>query len=162
MEEYYSKWDNENWKAFEKVLRDRIYNKYLVKCDVFQRDDFTCQNIECLKKDEGLTVHHIKWQKNGGEDKVRNCVTLCLTCHQGYHKAKKQITFSNDESLPSHIRGHSYTLKKPNQIDWKKVRQEMKLLRKNLKQDCGLRISWEQIAILLGFLELDYEDYLDE
>ena len=35
------------------------------------------------------------------------------------------------------------------EINWKKVRSEMKDLRKNLKEHCGLKISWEEIYMLL-------------
>ena len=128
---YFSNWDSVNYQKLKDDLKLQIYEKYLIKCEIFQRDNFTCQNNNCLycnniQFSPKLTMHHIKWQKNDGENKVRNGVTLCGGSHQAYHKAKTELKFSNLNSLPSHIRGHTFKLEKSNVTNWKKVKSEMK------------------------------------
>ena len=134
-EDYYNDWDRDNFATLTEALKVEVYNRYVVKCKVFQRDSFKCQNLECKNPSSPLTLHHIKFKKNDGEDKVRNGVTLCRTCHMGYHKAKRAIVFDNAKHLPSHIRGHKYKLEKPIKVDWKQIKSDMRLLRKQLKSE---------------------------
>ena len=159
--DYFSKWDSDNFTDLTDAIKERIYEKYLLKCEVFIRDSFKCQNTDCRSPESPLTMHHIKWQKNGGKDTERNNVTLCRACHMRYHKGKGVLIFANSEHLPAHIRGHTFKITKEDKIDWKKVRSEMRTLRKNLKLQCGLRISWDQIAILMKFLEMDINEFED-
>ena len=51
-------------------MKREMYKKYLVKCEVFKRDNFRCRNIVCKYPESQLTLHHVKWKKNGGDDKV--------------------------------------------------------------------------------------------
>lgn len=52
---------------------------------VLFRDGHICQCCKGNSKDKVLSVHHIQSRKTGG-DAPNNLVTLCETCHQGYHK----------------------------------------------------------------------------
>jgi len=151
--EYFALWDNEKYKQLPQSLHEQIYDKYVIKSIVFNRDNFECQNSACTSSESELTMHHVKWQKNGGEHKARNCVTLCKSCHKAFHRGKRDITFKNNEKLPAHIRGHTFKLNVLNEIDWKKVKKDMKGLRKNLKHDHGLVLSGKQVMFLMKWLE---------
>lgn len=52
---------------------------------VLFRDGHTCQCCKGKSKDKILNVHHIESRKTGG-DAPNNLITLCETCHKGYHK----------------------------------------------------------------------------
>ncbi len=51
---------------------------------VLWRDGHTCQCCKGKSKDPILNVHHIESRKTGG-DAPNNLITLCETCHKGYH-----------------------------------------------------------------------------
>ena len=51
---------------------------------VLFRDGHVCQCCKGKKKDPILNVHHIESRKSGG-DAPNNLLTLCETCHKGYH-----------------------------------------------------------------------------
>ena len=160
-EDFFKTWDSEHLNRLTRVLKERIYEKYILKFEVFNRDSFTCQNENCKrcnneKHHPKLTLHHIKWQKNGGENKERNGVTLCRAIHSAYHKAKAELVFGDIKNLPPHIRGHKFKLEKPDRIDWKGIKKDMKILRKRFKSDYGLRISYEQLCLLMKFLEVEF------
>ena len=159
-EKYYETWDKDNVAKITEDLLEEIYQKYVVKCRVLQRDGFKCQNLKCSTPQSTLTLHHVKWRKNGGEDKVRNGVTLCRTCHASFHKAKNPLIFPEAEYLPPHIRGHTFKLELPDKgIDWKQLKFEMKGLRKKLKhQGFKPMISWERASLLLQWLFSYTED----
>ena len=171
-DEYFNSWEPEKLKELTNTLRKAIYEKYVVKCKVLQRDSFICQNIDgpndkcrsCknIPFTVNLTVHHIKFQKNGGQHKERNEVTVCGGAHKSYHRGKNPLVFSNSMSLPAHIRGHTFVLDKSEKYDWKKARAEFKKFRKTIKNECGLKISWEYVAVLLKWLNSNYCDYDEE
>ena len=52
---------------------------------VLFRDGHTCQCCKGKSKDKVLNVHHIESRKTGG-NAPNNLITLCETCHTGYHK----------------------------------------------------------------------------
>ena len=52
---------------------------------VLFRDGHTCQCCKGKSKDRILNVHHIESRKTGG-NAPDNLITLCETCHTGYHK----------------------------------------------------------------------------
>ena len=54
---------------------------------VLFRDGHVCQCCKGKSKDNRLNVHHIESRKTGG-DAPNNLITLCETCHQGYHKGE--------------------------------------------------------------------------
>ena len=57
---------------------------------VFFRDGHTCQCCRGKSKDKILNVHHIESRKIGG-DAPNNLITLCETCHTGYHKGTVKL-----------------------------------------------------------------------
>ena len=52
---------------------------------VLFRDGHECQCCHGKSKDKILNVHHIESRKTGGNT-PNNLITLCETCHTGYHK----------------------------------------------------------------------------
>ena len=52
---------------------------------VLFRDGHICQCCKGKSKDKTLNVHHIESRHTGG-DAPNNLITLCETCHTGYHK----------------------------------------------------------------------------
>ena len=52
---------------------------------VLFRDGHICQCCKGKSKDKILNVHHIESRKTGG-NVPNNLITLCETCHNGYHK----------------------------------------------------------------------------
>ena len=167
LKEYFDSWETDKIKNLNDDLKNSIYEKYKIKCGVFQRDNFTCQHVDCvycknIKHAENLTIHHIKFQKNGGKHKERNEVTLCREIHKSYHDGRKELVFPDIKTLPTHIRGHKFKLTKEEKINWKKRRAEYKLLRKKIKQECNIdlrKVNLETIAILLKWLEYESNDY---
>ena len=57
---------------------------------VLFRDGHTCQCCKGKSKDLVLNVHHIESRKTGG-DAPNNLITLCETCHKGYHSGAVQL-----------------------------------------------------------------------
>lgn len=57
---------------------------------VLFRDNHTCQCCKGKSKDKILNVHHIESRKIGG-NAPNNLITLCETCHSGYHKGTVQL-----------------------------------------------------------------------
>lgn len=62
---------------------------------VLFRDGHKCQCCKGKSKDPVLNVHHIESRKTGG-NAPNNLITLCETCHKGYH--------NGNVSLPKNIR----------------------------------------------------------
>ena len=58
---------------------------------VLFRDDHQCQCCKGKSKDKILNVHHIESRKTGG-DAPNNLITLCETCHTGYHKGTVKLS----------------------------------------------------------------------
>jgi len=164
-QEYFAKWTQKEKDAVPELVKQRIYNKYSVKAQMLQRDSFSCQNTMCKSPHSMLTMHHVKWQKNGGVDKVRNVVTLCKACHFGFHKARIPIMYCGDGHLPPHISGMTFMLDAPEpKRDWRKLRAEMKELRTRLKQQ-GFHavVSWQDVYILMHWLfDMDDENIDDD
>ena len=57
---------------------------------VLFRDGYTCQCCKGKSKDNILNVHHIESRKTGG-NAPNNLITLCETCHTGYHKGTVKL-----------------------------------------------------------------------
>lgn len=57
---------------------------------VLFRDGHICQCCNGKSKDKRLNVHHIESRKTGG-NAPNNLITLCETCHQGYHKGTVKL-----------------------------------------------------------------------
>lgn len=132
---------------------EQIYQRYVLKCVVFQRDNFKCQNENCKTPNSKITLHHIKFQKNNGKDKPKNGITICDTCHKAFHKGKKVLTFN----------GHTYRVhKEENKFDWKQHKSKSKAVRKKAREYHGCRISLKMLKILMKFLEKDYREFIDD
>lgn len=52
---------------------------------VLFRDNYTCRCCKGRSKNKILNVHHIESRRTGG-NAPNNLITLCETCHTGYHK----------------------------------------------------------------------------
>ncbi len=63
---------------------------YNVREYVFFRDGHKCRCCSGKSKDKILEVHHIQSRKVGG-NAPNNLVTLCKTCHKGYHKGTVKL-----------------------------------------------------------------------
>lgn len=59
-------------------------NFWNVREYVLWRDNHICQCCKGKSKDKILNVHHIEGRKTGG-DAPNDLITLCETCHKGYH-----------------------------------------------------------------------------
>lgn len=57
---------------------------------VLFRDSHICQCCKGKSKDKILNIHHIENRKIGG-NAPNNLITLCETCHTGYHKGTVQL-----------------------------------------------------------------------
>jgi len=163
-EDYFKTWKNQkDLENINEEIQQSIYDKHVIKSLVMQRDKFVCQNVGC-ESDLNLSLHHIKAQRNNGKDSERNCVILCRKCHKAFEERRDTFTLANFECLPSHIRGHTFRKHKSEKINWKKIRTDMKALRKQLKYKYGDKltyITWEQIILLMRVLEQTYEGYDD-
>lgn len=65
-------------------------NFWNVREYVLFRDGHKCQCCKGRSKDPVLNVHHMESRKTGG-DAPNNLITLCETCHKGYHKGTVQL-----------------------------------------------------------------------
>lgn len=54
------------------------------------RDEHICQCCKGKTKDKILNVHHIESRKTGG-NAPNNLITLCETCHKGYHNGTVRL-----------------------------------------------------------------------
>ena len=57
---------------------------------VLFRDGHKCQCCRGKSRDKVLNVHHIESRKTGG-NAPNNLITLCETCHKGYHKGTVKL-----------------------------------------------------------------------
>lgn len=54
------------------------------------RDNHTCQCCKGKSKNKILNIHHIESRKTGG-NAPNNLITLCETCHKGYHNGTVKL-----------------------------------------------------------------------
>ncbi len=66
---------------------------------VLFRDGHFCQCYKGKSKDKILNVHHIESRKRGG-DAPNNLITLCETCHKGYHKGIVKLPKTIHRGMP--------------------------------------------------------------
>lgn len=57
---------------------------------VLFRDNHTCQCCKGKSKNKILNIHHIESRKTGG-NAPNNLITLCETCHKGYHNGTVKL-----------------------------------------------------------------------
>lgn len=154
--EYFGTWKPEVYKELSNELAGQIYERYVVKCLVLQRDNFTCVNENCKTPNSPLTLHHTKFRKNNGKWSIKNCVTVCKGCHQHYHKGKGSLTYH----------GMTYQIHNGDDTtDWKVIKVSAKKIRKANKHLHGVHISWEMMALLMRFLfevEIDLDMMNDD
>lgn len=155
-DDYFATWDTTQVESLNDELKNEIYNKYLVKASMLQRDSFVCQNTGCRTFSSDLTMHHVKFKKNGGMDSVRNVVTLCHDCHSNFHRHRGDIILNDGAHLPSHMRGMTFRMHRNNDINWIEIRRETKKIRKANRDVWGTRISWETVALLMRILNKPY------
>jgi hypothetical protein len=151
-EEYYKKWKNDV-NELTPELKEKIYKKYVVKSLVFQRAKFKCENKDCSTPTSKLTLHHIKFEKNGGKTSIKNCACVCKACHGKYHRGLIPLILDNA----------TYKLhKSPGDVNWKVIRKEMKNMRKSNREYWNVRLDWKMIELLMKFLNINYSDYSSE
>lgn len=162
MEDFFTTWENNGPEEIGEKIKKVIYDKYISRCNILHRDNFECQNTECEYPDSELTIHHVKFKMNGGKDTERNRITVCKTCHKAFHRAKRGLTFANEERLPTRLRGATFMLKAPVVINWKKRKAEMRAFRKNLKMQ-GIKNDqdWEIISQILIWIFHPIEEFDD-
>lgn len=78
------------------------------KQEVKSRDNFQCQ-LCLMNIASKLSVHHIQPKSMGGQNTADNCITLCLECHQGFHKVVEEnnihpVTLTPLEKLKKKIK----------------------------------------------------------
>lgn len=66
---------------------------------VLFRDGHECQCCHGKSGDKILNVHHIESRKTGG-DAPNNLITLCETCHKGYHKGTVKLPKTIHRGMP--------------------------------------------------------------
>ena len=66
---------------------------------VLFRDGHLCQCCKGKSGDKILTVHHIESRQTGG-DAPNNLVTLCKTCHTGYHQGTVKLPETIKRGMP--------------------------------------------------------------
>ena len=151
-EEYFNSWDSEQLEQLNEEHKKEIYDKYVIKCIVFQEANFKCEHEECKTPDSPLTLHHIKFQKNGGKTSVKNGACVCKACHKSFHRGKKPLI----------IRGATYQLHVEESVNWKQIKFEGKQIRKNHKNEHGYKVSWEIIRQLMKFLNINYNECYED
>ncbi len=60
---------------------------------------------------------------------------------------------STEVNLPSHIKGHTFKIDHRKEINWKKVKKDMKIMRKNMKHVHGIILTTQQMIFLMKWLE---------
>ena len=108
---------------------------------VLFRDNHTCQCCKGKSKDPILNVHHIESRKTGGNS-PDNLITLCETCHTGYHKGVVKLPSSikrgmrfNDAAFMGVMRWEVYNRLKET---YKDVSVAYGYLTKNTRIEAGL------------------------
>ena len=154
-DEYFSKWDEDRLQELDEDLRNQIYRRYTIKCQVFQRDRCKCVNEKCSGKDNKLEMHHILFQCEGGEDDMDNCVVLCNTCHKLYHSGKGAVYIRGEEYKASNF---EQMRQRQNKLKMRQFRKELKYLRPDY---FGQKVPVELLLMLLKFLNTDYSRYCE-
>lgn len=141
--EYFSDWKPDNLSKISQENQDKIYELYVLRCVVLQRDNFKCQNLDCDSPESKLTIHHIKFRKNNGKDSPRNCITMCRSCHSGFHKGKEPLKFW----------GHTWKIHKKETLSPKQLKFIGAKIRKDNKHLFkGYSISYELLELIMKYL----------
>ena len=73
-----------------KPIRIKGARLYRLYHDVFNRDNYTCQECGTTANIE-KAPHHVIFKSQGGSDTMENLVTLCQKCHGLKHGIIKII-----------------------------------------------------------------------
>lgn len=147
-EEFYTSWSDDKLEDLTSEMKKGIYDRYVIRSLIFQRDNFECQDIHCKTLDSDLTLHHIKFKEDNGKYTLKNCVIICKTCHDGFHQGKNSLTFQ----------GATYRIHKKTGTNWKVRKLEGREIRRSNIKYCGIKISLGLLSILLKWLNIHYED----
>jgi len=76
------KWQEKVYRS-AKIQRLNFLGAYWrkIRLRIILRDEKQCQRCENMFDDISLTVHHIVPRKLGGNNKMKNLITLCHPCH---------------------------------------------------------------------------------
>lgn len=83
----------------EEYQHGEQYGFWNVREYVLFRDGYTCQCCKGKRGDKRLNVHHIESRQTGG-NAPNNLITLCETCHNGYHEGKIKLPDSAKRKQP--------------------------------------------------------------
>lgn len=149
------------------VLARDIYAKYKMKFDVFNRDNFKCQNSLCNSPKSKVECHHIRFRKNDGAHKARNGIALCKSCHTGYHRGRaitirvdsKSIyagrTFRiHQESKFFYDRAHTKQIRRDNRPKQKIILTRMQLI----VLFATITLYGQELKEFLAEMQHEYED----
>ena len=84
-------------EGYQHGERDGFFN---TREYVLHRDGHRCRNCGGKSGDRILEVHHLESRKTGG-DSPGNLVTLCRTCHTGYHAGTVELKIKRAAPLKS-------------------------------------------------------------
>lgn len=78
--------------------------KMKIAAEVWERDDYSCQNPNCsLESMIDSFPHHIQFKSQGGGDVIENLITVCMECHDLIHKRKlyvnSEFIFSGNKEI---------------------------------------------------------------
>ena len=106
-----------------KEFRDRI----------LKLDGYRCQNLDCIHSEEwGLSVHHIKYRSQGGDESDENGITFCNSCDLKAHRG-------HIDEIGNRIIPHRFVLtalEKHEGTDhdrWQETREELRVIVERLE-----------------------------
>lgn len=134
---------------------------------VLFRDGHTCQCCKGKSKDKVLNVHHIESRKTGG-NAPNNLITLCETCHKGYHNGT--VTLPKNTRINHNLpKGHCIDARcisgNPDAVSdgtyyyQKKVRCHNRQIHKQTILKGGIRKSNQAEYLVRGFRLFDKVRY---
>lgn len=75
-------------KNYRMFMQSAAWRK--IKKERIELDSHTCQGCgECGTPWNGLTVHHLNYERFGGDEKMEDLMTLCKSCHGDLEYADK-------------------------------------------------------------------------
>lgn len=153
-EEYFSKWTAKSLEEIDEPMQEYIYNKYVVKCIVFQDAGFKCENKKCTTPYSKLTYHHIKHKRNGGKITKENGAAICNCCHGRFNSCEDDLDKDGNIVATAElvIGKITYRLDKPIKEYMKERVMQGRVIRKQAKADHGYVVSYELLLILLDWL----------
>jgi len=59
-----------------------------IRLQVLNRDNFQCQDCH---SDKNIDVHHVNYERFGGNELLEDLITLCRDCHEKRHGKKDNL-----------------------------------------------------------------------